>query len=138
MAVTFPASPLSSLDQTPKMGACEAGLHTQRMLLGKKLKSSLRNLNLRNLTSHNRIFGNMEKKDALLQVTRRVKSLRALQETWVLSLGGEDPLEEGMATHSSILAWRIPWTEEPAGLWSMGSQTLLTLCTSPHPLTRPG
>ena len=39
----------------------------------------------------------------------------------VRSLGWEDPLEEGMATHSSILAWRIPWTEEPGGLWSMGS-----------------
>jgi len=41
---------------------------------------------------------------------------------WVPSLGGEDPLEEGMATHSSILAWRIPWTEEPGGLQSMGLQ----------------
>ena len=44
------------------------------------------------------------------------------QETHVWSLGGEDPLEEGMATHSSILAWRIPWAEEPGGLWSIGSQ----------------
>ena len=43
-------------------------------------------------------------------------------ETWVRSLGGEDPLEEGMATHSSVLAWRIPWTEEPGGLQSTGSQ----------------
>ena len=41
---------------------------------------------------------------------------------WVQSLGGEDPLEEGMTTHSSILAWRIPWTEEPGGLQSIGSQ----------------
>ena len=41
---------------------------------------------------------------------------------WVQSLGQEDPLEEGMATHSSILAWRTPWTEEPGGLLSMGSQ----------------
>ena len=46
----------------------------------------------------------------------------AMQETWVRSLGQEDPLEEGMTTHSSILAWRIPWTEEPGGLQSMGSQ----------------
>ena len=46
----------------------------------------------------------------------------AMWETWVWSLGWEDPLEEGMATHSSILAWRIPWTEEPGGLQSMGSQ----------------
>ena len=45
-----------------------------------------------------------------------------MQETWVQSLGSEDPLEEGMATHSSILAWGIPCTEEPGGLQSMGSQ----------------
>ena len=43
-------------------------------------------------------------------------------ETWVRSLGWEDPLEEGMATHSSILAWRMPWTEKPGGLQSMGSK----------------
>ena len=46
----------------------------------------------------------------------------AMPKTWVLSLGWEDPLEEGMATHSSVLAWRIPWTEEPGGLQSMGLQ----------------
>ena len=51
-----------------------------------------------------------------------VKNLPAMQETWVQSLNWEDPLEEGMATHSSILAWRIPWTEEPGGLQSMGLQ----------------
>ena len=51
-----------------------------------------------------------------------VKNLLAVQEALVRSLGQEDPLEEGMATHSSILAWRIPWTEEPGGLQSMGSQ----------------
>ena len=44
-----------------------------------------------------------------------------MQQTWVHSLGWEDPLEEGMATHSSTLAWRIPWTEEPGGLKSLGS-----------------
>ena len=49
-------------------------------------------------------------------------TIQELQETRVRSLGREDPLEEGMATHSSILAWRIPWTEEPGGLQSMGSQ----------------
>ena len=48
------------------------------------------------------------------------------QETWVRSLGWEDPLEEGMATHSGILAWRIPWTEEPGRLQSMGFQELDT------------
>ena len=51
-----------------------------------------------------------------------VKHLPAIQETWVRSLGREDPLEKEMAIHSSILAWRIPWTEEPTGLHSMGSQ----------------
>ena len=51
-----------------------------------------------------------------------VKNLSAVQETQVRSLGWEDPLEEGMAIHSSILAWRIPWTEEPAGRQSMESQ----------------
>ena len=51
-----------------------------------------------------------------------VKNLPAMQETWVQSLGQEDPLEKGMATYSSILAWRIPWTEKPGGLQSMGSQ----------------
>ena len=45
-----------------------------------------------------------------------VENLPAVRETWVLSLGWEDPLEESMATHSSICAWRIPWTEEPGGL----------------------
>ena len=51
-----------------------------------------------------------------------VKKSPAVQETCLLSLGQEDPLEKGMATHSSILAWRMPWTEEPGGLQSMGSQ----------------
>ena len=55
-------------------------------------------------------------------VAQREKNLPAVQETRVRSLGWEDPLEEGMATHSSILAWRIPWTEEPGGLQPMGSQ----------------
>ena len=50
-----------------------------------------------------------------------VKNLPAVWETWVRSLGWEDPLEEKMATHSSTLAWEIPWTEEPPGLQSMGS-----------------
>ena len=51
-----------------------------------------------------------------------VKNLAAMQETWVRSLGPEDPLEKEMATHSSILAWRIPWTKELGKLQSMGSQ----------------
>ena len=51
-----------------------------------------------------------------------LKNLPAVQETWVRSLGWEDPLEKEMATHSNILAWKISWTEEPGGLQSMGSQ----------------
>ena len=55
-------------------------------------------------------------------IAQSVKNLPAMQETWVNFLGREDPLEKEMATHSSILAWRIPWTEEPGGLQSMGLQ----------------
>ena len=53
-------------------------------------------------------------------MAQRLKCRPAMRETWVWSLGWEDPLEKEMATHSSILAWRIPWTEEPGGLQSMG------------------
>ena len=55
-------------------------------------------------------------------VAQMVKKLQAVQETQVPSLGQGDPLEKGMATHSSVLAWRVPWTEEPGGLQSMGLQ----------------
>ena len=55
-------------------------------------------------------------------VAQKVKNLPAVGETWVQYLGQKDPLEKGMATHSSILAWRIPWTEEPGGLQSIGLQ----------------
>ena len=55
-------------------------------------------------------------------IAQSVKNLPAMQETWVLFLGWEDPLEKEMTIHSSILAWKIPWTEEPSGLQSMGSQ----------------
>ena len=57
-------------------------------------------------------------------VAQMAKNLLAMQETWVQSLSWEDALEEGMATHSSILAWRIPWTEDPGGLQSMGLQSV--------------
>ena len=55
-------------------------------------------------------------------VTQTMKNLPAMLETWLQSLVREDPLEKGMATHSSILAWRIPWTEKPGGLQFIGSQ----------------
>ena len=59
-------------------------------------------------------------------VAQSAKNLPAVLETWVRFLGWEDLLEKEMATHSSILAWRVPWTEEPGGLQSMGSQELDT------------
>ena len=53
---------------------------------------------------------------------KNLPAMKEMQEMWVQALGGEAPLEEGMATRSSILAWRIPWTEGPGGLQSIGSQ----------------
>ena len=67
------------------------------------------------------IGGDILNKGASL-LAQMVENSPTIQETRVRSLGWEDPLEKGMATHSSILAWRIPWTEEPGGLQSMGSQ----------------
>ena len=61
----------------------------------------------------------MKKRASL--VAQLVKNLPAVCKTWVRSLGQEDPLEEGMATHSSVLAWEVPWAEEPGGLQSTGS-----------------
>ena len=55
-------------------------------------------------------------------IAQSVQNLPAVEETWVRFMGWEDPLETDMATHSSILAWRTPWTEEPGRLQSMGSQ----------------
>ena len=64
----------------------------------------------------------MSEFSACFLVAQGVKNLPAVQETQVRSLGQEDPLEKGMATHCSIVAWRIPWTEEPGGLRSLGLQ----------------
>ena len=58
----------------------------------------------------------------IFPVAQIIKNLPAVQETWVRFLGQEDPLDKGMAIHSSILSWRIPWTEEPGGLQFVGSQ----------------
>ena len=65
-------------------------------------------------------------------VAQMVQNLLAMQETWVQSLCWEDPLEKGMATNSSILVWRIPWTEEPGRLQSMGSPVKLQEKKSPN------
>ena len=58
----------------------------------------------------------------MAQWIKNPPAMQEMQETWVQPLGREDPPEEGMATHSSILAWRTPWTEEPGGLQPIGSQ----------------
>ena len=69
------------------------------------------------------------------QLAQMVKRLPTMRETWVWSLGREDPLEKEMATHSSILAWKIPWTEDPGGLQSVGLQRVgHEWVTSPSPL----
>ena len=63
----------------------------------------------------------MEGASQVVLVVKNLPALQETQETWVESLSWEDPLEEGMATHSSVLAWRIPWTEKPGRLQSIGS-----------------
>ena len=65
-------------------------------------------------------------------VAQVVKNLPAMWETWLQSLSWEDPVEKGMATNSSILAWRIPWTEEPSRLQSLGSQRVRTQLSNFH------
>ena len=71
-------------------------------------------------------FGAAKNISSASLVPQMVKDLPAMQETWVWSLGQEDPLEKGMGTHLSILARRIPWTEEPGGLQSVGHKELGT------------
>ena len=73
----------------------------------------------------------------LFQVTQMVKSTPAMQETWVWYLGREDPLEEEMVTHSSILVWRIPWTEKPGRLQSLRPQSIRHNWVTKHALTHP-
>ena len=68
-------------------------------------------------------------------VAQTARNPSAMRDTWVWSLGWEDPLEEGMATHSSILAWRIPLTEEPGRLQSMGSQNVRHVWVTKHAWT---
>ena len=78
------------------------------------------------MATHPRILG-------LPLLAQTVKNPPAMWETWVQSLGWEDPLEEGMATYSSILIWRTPWTEEPGGLQSIGSQRVGCNCSDLAP-----
>ena len=80
------------------------------------------------LASHLTLEGHMRRANKLLGFPGGsvVKNLPAMQKTWVQSLGQEDPLEKETATHSSIVVWEIPWTEEPDGPQSMGSQKIHT------------
>ena len=66
-------------------------------------------------------------------MVKNLSTIQELQESQIQSLGQEDPLEEDIATHSSILAWRIPWTEDPGGLQSTGSQKSRTRLSDEHP-----
>ena len=60
----------------------------------------------------------------MAQVVKNLPAMQEMKKTWVQSLAQEDPLEEGMETHSSILTWKISWTEEPGGLWFTGMQRI--------------
>ena len=89
-------------------------------LRSNRFKGNFSNINLTNILNFNMLYFLRKCNDSL--VAQMIKRLPATRETRVWSLGWEDPLEKEMATRSSILAWRIPWTEEPGGLQSMGSQ----------------
>ena len=102
-----------------KLSAC-GGARQQRLTLDSSLVVSL--LWLHQAHCFYSATQSFSGSDALEGQTKMVKNLPAVQETRVWSLGQEDPLEKGLATHSSILAWRIPWTEEPGGLQSIGPQ----------------
>ena len=80
--------------------------------LGDRVFNTLLNIRIREIIEGVRTRASL--------VVQSVKNLPAMQETWVQFLGQEDPLEKGMATHSRVLAWRTPWTEEPGGLQSTG------------------
>ena len=78
---------------------------------------------------------NRANKHQASQVVQTVKCLPAMRETWVQTLGREDPLGKEMATHASSLTWKIPWTEEPGGLQSMGSQSQTRLSNFTHQMS---
>ena len=84
--------------------------------------TSLQTLEKKNPSKSDRIFCKSFIEVASSLVTQTVKNLSAMWETWVQSPGQEDPLDKKMATHSNTLAWKIPWTEEPGRLQSMGLQ----------------
>ena len=104
----------------------QAGLQQQKRLLtvleSRSLKSRRAELSLATLVENLSFVQLLAAGSLASLVVHMAENPPAMQETWVRSLGQEDPLEKEMATHSRILAWRIPWTEEPGGLQSMRSQ----------------
>ena len=93
-------------------------------VLEKTLESPLDCKEIQPVRSEDQPWDFFGRNDAKGLVAQRLKLLPAMRETWVWFLGREDPLEKEMATHSSILAWRIPWTEEPGGLQSTESRSV--------------
>ena len=100
------------------------GCHAQAVWWWVCISQSLTLGGLEQVTASGPPFPRLERRalGRVSLVAQMVKNLPAVQETWVRSLSGEDPLEKGMATHSSILPWRIPWTKEPGGLQFIESE----------------
>ena len=120
------AAPQASLSLTisqilPKFTCTESVMPSNHLILFKK-KARVSHLFYFVDISPLYLFAFLYRYKRASQVAQMVKNLPVMQETWVPSLDQEDPLEKGMATHSGILAWRIPWAGEPGGLQSMGSQ----------------
>ena len=120
----------------PWSGHFNTPLHCPSIIQGMNMKTILSVLQYNCIFVTKRIRRKiaMAKKGNVNLVAQMVKLLPTMWETWVWSLGREDPLEKEMATHSSTLAWKIPWTKEPGRLHSMGSQsrTRLSDFTSLH------
>ena len=95
----------------------------RHLLLGRKAMPNLDSiLKSRDITLPTKVCVVKAMVSPVMWVAQMIKHLSTMWETWVRSLGGEDPLEKEMAIHSSTIAWKIPWTEEPGRLQSMGSQ----------------
>ena len=115
-----PKSPALQADSLPSEPARKP---KYRIFLGRKVMTNLDSIfKSRDITLLTKVHLVKSMVFLIFLVAQTVKNLPATQETWVQFLDWEDPLEKGMAIHSSVLAWRIPWMEKPGGLHSMGSQ----------------
>ena len=113
------------------------GDRSKKILLQFMSKSVLPIFSSKSFIVSNLTFRSWIHFEFIFVVAHMVKNLLAVQETWVWAMGQEDPLEMGMATHSSILAWRIPWVEEPGKIQSMGSQRVqYDWATNPFTFTK--